>query len=113
MGVVYRATDLALGRTVALKFISPELASNGAFRRRFEAESKTAASLDHPNVIPIFQAGEHLEMLFLAMRFVDGATSSTWSRARARCHRDRAVHIAAQIASALDAAHAPGWSTGT
>src|SRR5206468_383839 len=57
MGVVYRATQLALGRPVALKAIAPELAEDDAFRERFQRESQIAASIDHPNVIPVYEAG--------------------------------------------------------
>src|SRR3954452_2443294 len=72
MGVGYRATDASLERSVALKLLAPELARDESFRRRFATESKVAASLDHPNVIPIYQAGEHDGVLYLAMRFVRG-----------------------------------------
>src|SRR5918911_5584359 len=72
MGVVYRATDLALDRAVALKVIAPSLAGDPALRRRFMSESRLAASLDHPNVIPIYRAGEEEGVLFLVMRLVDG-----------------------------------------
>ena len=72
MGVVYRATDLSLERPVALKLIAPELAEDKRFRERFLREPKLAASIDHPNVIPIYEAGEHDGQLYLAMRFVDG-----------------------------------------
>ena len=72
MGVVYRATDLALDRVVALKVLSEDLALDEGFRRRFVTESKLAASLDHPNVIPIHAAGEHDGVLYIAMRFVPG-----------------------------------------
>ena len=77
MGVVYAAVDLSLERTVALKLIAPELAENVGFRRRFIAESRIAASLDHPNVVPIFRAGEEDGALFLAMRYVDGDNLGT------------------------------------
>jgi predicted Ser/Thr protein kinase len=108
MGVVYRATDQALDRTVALKFIASDLANTPGFRERFTAESKTAASLDHPNVIPIFQAGEHEGMLFLAMRYVDGEDLRTELQREGRLDPARAARIVAQIAAALDAAHARG-----
>ena len=72
MGVVYRATDLSLERPVALKLIAPELAEDQRFRTRFLREPKLAASLDHPNVIPIYEAGEDDGQLYLAMRFVEG-----------------------------------------
>ena len=108
MGVVYRATDISLDRPVALKVISADLAANPGFRRRFEAESRTAASLDHPNVIPIFAAGEHEGSLFLAMRFVDGDDLRDEIKARGPLAPERVSRIATQIASALDAAHLAG-----
>jgi serine/threonine-protein kinase len=108
MGVVYRATDQALDRVVALKFIAADLASTPGFRERFTTESKTAASLDHPNVIPIFQAGEHEGVLFLAMRYVDGEDLRTELQHEGRLEPERAARLVAQIAAALDAAHARG-----
>src|SRR2546421_8798275 len=72
MGVVYRATDLQLDRPVALKLIAPELAADSAFAERFKRESRLAASLDHPNVIPIYHAGEEDGQLYVTMRLVDG-----------------------------------------
>ena len=72
MGVVYRATQLALERTVGLKVIAPELARDVAFRARFERESLIAASIEHPNAIPIYEAGERDGMLYLVMRWVEG-----------------------------------------
>ena len=72
MAVVYRARDLSLERTVALKVIAPELASNEKFRQRFVRESEIAASIDHPNIIPIYAAGEADELLYLVMRYVPG-----------------------------------------
>jgi Protein kinase domain len=108
MGIVYRATDLALERVVALKFISADLASAPGFRERFAAESRTAASLDHPNVIPIFHAGEHDGVLFLVMRYVEGEDLRSELQREGRLEPERAARIIAQIASALDAAHASG-----
>src|SRR5204862_2542669 len=72
MGVVYRATQLALERPIALKLIRPDLADDPDFRRRFVRESKLAASIEHPNVIPVHYAEERDGRLFIAMRFVDG-----------------------------------------
>src|SRR2546423_1087166 len=72
MGVVYKATHLALNRQVALKLIAPELAEDEGFRERFKHESMTAASIDHPHVIPIYHAGEEGGQLYITMRFVDG-----------------------------------------
>ncbi len=108
MGVVYRATDLALNRRVALKFIAPAMAADAAFRRRFTTESQIAASLDHPNVVPIFHAGEHEGALYLAMRYVDGKDLSTELKEKGRLDGRRAAEIVAQIASALGSAHANG-----
>ena len=73
MGVVYLATDLSLERPVALKLIAPEFAEDKRFRARFLREPRLAASLDHPNVIPIYEAGEHEGQLYLAMRYVEGS----------------------------------------
>src|SRR5512134_191783 len=77
MGYVYRATDLSLGRPVALKVIAPELAEDERFRTRFLREWRLAASLDHPNVVPIHEAGEHDGQLYLAMRYVAGCDLKT------------------------------------
>ena len=106
MGVVYRATDLALDRVVALKVLSEDLALDEGFRRRFVTESKLAASLDHPNVIPIHAAGEHDGVLYIAMRFVPGDDLRTRLAEDGRLEPDAAVRIIAQVAGALDAAHA-------
>ena len=73
MGVVYEAVEEALGRTVALKIVAPERAGEPGFRERFITESRLAAAIDHPNVLPVFGAGECDGTLYLAMRFVDGA----------------------------------------
>ena len=72
MGRVYRATQIGLNRQVALKLIMPELATEPDFRARFERESRLTASIEHPNVIPVYEAGEADGSLFLAMRYVDG-----------------------------------------
>jgi serine/threonine-protein kinase len=72
MAVVYRAYDTRLERPVAIKVLTPELAEDEAFRQRFIRESRTAAAVDHPNIIPIFEAGEASGVLFIAMRFVHG-----------------------------------------
>lgn len=108
MGAVYQATDLALDRTVALKVLDDELARDPAFRRRFVGESKLAASLDHPNVVPIYAAGECDGMPYIAMRFVPGADLRTVLRGEGRLQPERVARIIAQVASALDAAHARG-----
>ncbi len=77
MGVVYLAEQLRLKRRVALKLLAPELAADERFRERFLRESELAASLDHPNVVPIFDAGEADGLLYIAMRYVEGTTCGT------------------------------------
>ncbi|HYT26964.1 MAG TPA: serine/threonine-protein kinase, partial [Actinomycetota bacterium] len=72
MAVVYRAEDLRLGRRVALKLLAPELSQNERFRQRFMRESQLAASIDHPNIIPIYEAGEADGLLYIVMRYVEG-----------------------------------------
>jgi hypothetical protein len=108
MGIVYRATDLELDRTVALKCLASALAEDSSFRDRFIVESRTAASIDHPNVIPIFRAGEHDGTLFLAMRYVDGDDLRNQIREQGRLDPNRAAAIIAQVAAALDVAHGHG-----
>jgi hypothetical protein len=108
MGVVYRAIQLDLDRPVALKLIAPQLAEDTGFRERFVRESRAAASIDHPNVIPIYYTGEDDGALYIAMRYVEGSDLRTLVRAEQRLDPGRAAHIVAQVASALDAAHARG-----
>ena len=108
MGEVYRAHDGRLGRKVALKILVPDLAENEAFRERLLRESRLAASLDHPNVVPVYDAGEAAGTLFLAMRFVDGSDLKTLLRREKALAPERAVAIAEQVANALDAAHERG-----
>ena len=72
MAVVYRAKDLRLDRTVALKLLAPELARNDTFRQRFTHESRVAAAIDHPHIVPVFEAGETDGILYIAMRYVAG-----------------------------------------
>jgi ABC-type branched-subunit amino acid transport system substrate-binding protein len=105
MGVVYRATDLSLGRPVALKLVAPELTEDEHFRARFLREPRLAASLDHPNVIPIYEAGEHDGQLYLAMRFVEGSDLKSLFERDGRLTPQRAVDVLGQVAGALDAAH--------
>src|SRR4051812_26680739 len=77
MGVVYRAGDVALDRSVALKVLTPELSEDQSFRERFVRESRLAAAVDHPHVIPVYEAGDWEGTLYLAMRFVRGADLHT------------------------------------
>jgi len=108
MGLVFRATDLALGRTVALKVIAPEAAGNPVFRGRFERECRVAAAIDHPHVVQIYHAGEVDGLLYLTMRYVDGTDLRRLLRRETRLDSARAVSITGQIAGALDEAHALG-----
>jgi serine/threonine protein kinase len=108
MGEVYRAVQLSLDRRVALKVLSPRLAEDAVFRRRFLRESRIAASIDHPSIIPIYETGEDGGLLYIAMRYVDGMDLSTLLRREGRLPPNRALAIMAQVASALDAAHARG-----
>ncbi|MGH8897160.1 MAG: protein kinase domain-containing protein [Egibacteraceae bacterium] len=108
MGVVYRATDLRLNRTVALKLLAPELSRNATFRRRFERECEVAAGLDHPHVIPIFDAGQVDGVLYLCMRYVKGTDLAALIQAEGALDAGRVCVILSQAAGALDAAHAAG-----
>jgi len=108
MGAVYLATDTQLDRRVALKVLSPELSDDERFRARFIVESRTAASLDHPNVVPVYEAGEIDGRLFIAMRYIDGHDLSAVLAERGALPIALAVRIVAAIAAALDAAHTKG-----
>ncbi|MFJ3234371.1 serine/threonine-protein kinase [Streptomyces sp. NPDC086787] len=108
MAVVYRAHDLRLDRTVALKLLAPELARNDTFRQRFTHESRVAAAIDHPNIVPVFEAGETDGVLYIAMRFVSGSDLRHLLDRQGPLSLAVAVRIAAQVASALDAAHEHG-----
>jgi non-specific serine/threonine protein kinase len=108
MAVVYLAEDLRLGRKVALKILALELAEDDRFRERFLRESRTAASIDHPNVIPIFDAGEVDGLLYIAMRHVEDPDLRRLLRAEAPLEIQRTVAIAIQVAGALGAAHQRG-----
>ena len=108
MSVVYRAHDLALDRKVALKLLASELAGDDRFRARFLRESRVAASLDHPNVVPIYEAGEAEGLLCIAMRYVEGTDLKRLLREEGALEPDRALDYCAQVAAALDAAHEHG-----
>jgi DNA-binding beta-propeller fold protein YncE/predicted Ser/Thr protein kinase len=108
MGVVYRATQLALERPVALKVIAVELAGKEGFRERFLRESRLAASLDHPSVVPVYDAREEDGELIVAMRLVEGGDLRKLIDREGPLPPDRAVALLGQVADALDAAHAAG-----
>jgi tRNA A-37 threonylcarbamoyl transferase component Bud32 len=108
MGVVYRAYDLRLKRTVALKLVAPEFALDARLRTRFARETELAMSLEHPNVVPIYDAGDVDGRLYLAMRLVDGSDLRAHLRADGPLAPARAFAICRQVGAALDAAHAKG-----
>src|SRR3954470_952871 len=108
MGEVYRAMDERLGRPVALKVLADGAASDERYRARLLEESRRAASLDHPNVVPVYEAGEADGHLFLAMRYVPGTDLKALLRREAALEPERAIAIVAQVADALDAAHRRG-----
>jgi serine/threonine protein kinase len=108
MAVVYRAYDERLGRRVALKLLAPGLAADAGFRHRFIRESRVAAAVDHPNIIPIYEAGEADGALFIAMRYVQDGDVRSLLEAGGPLPAGRAWAIIRQVAAALDAAHAHG-----
>ena len=108
MAVVYRAYDLQLDRQVALKVLDPVLAGDGDFQQRFIRESRAAAAVDHPNIIPVFAAGEADGVLFIAMRYVSGPDVRTLIDSTGPLDPRRAVDIVSQVAAALDSAHGRG-----
>jgi YVTN family beta-propeller protein len=106
MGVVYRATQLSLDRPVALKVIAPEFAGDVTFRERFKRESRIAASIEHPNVIPVYEAGEGEGVLYLIMRYVEGTDlRAVIDAEEGGLDAERAARLVAQVAAALAAAH--------
>jgi hypothetical protein len=108
MGVVYLAEDSALGRMVALKVLAPEIAEDEKLRERFVRESRLAASLEHSNIVPIYEAGEADGQLYIAMRYVKGTDLKSLLRTEGPLPPAKAEAILRQVGSALDAAHAKG-----
>jgi serine/threonine protein kinase len=108
MGLVFRARQARPDRMVALKVIAPELASDEAFRARFEQESSVAAQIEHPNVIPVYEVGEDRGIVFIAMRFVNGIDLGQLRGRSGQLEPAHATRLVSQVASALDAAHARG-----
>jgi len=107
MGAVYLAAD-STGRRVALKLLSPELARDERFRRRFLRESELAGSLDHPHIVPTLAAGDDNGVLYLAMAYVEGSDLRKLLRREGRLEPRRAIELIEQVAGAVDAAHAAG-----
>ena len=108
MSVVYEAENMRLGSTLALKVLAPELATQDVFRSRFLQESRIAASLNHPNVIPIYDMGPCGDLLYIAMRYVSGADLRVVLKTYGHITPDQAVLLVGQAARALDAAHRQG-----
>ena len=108
MAVVFRAVDERLGRQVALKVLAPELAADKEFRERFIRESRAAAAVDDPHLVPVYEAGEAAGALFIAMRFVAGGDVQSLVRREGPQSPTRVAAIVSPVASALDAAHAAG-----
>jgi serine/threonine protein kinase len=108
MAVVFRAQDERLGRQVALKILSPALAADETFRHRFILESRSAAAVDDPYIIPVFEAGEAEGVLFIAMRYVPGGDVDALLKQMGPLPAERAAAIISGVASALDTAHAAG-----
>src|SRR3954471_4716607 len=109
MGVVYRARELELDRVVALKVIAPELVDDEDVRERFVREARAAASIEHPNVIPVHAAGERDGLAYLAMRFIDGHDLRTVVRRDGPPTPVGAAALIARVADALDAIHRAGY----
>ncbi len=105
MGFVYEAEHSVLGRKAALKTLLPDLTEDGEFRTRFIAESQMVATLDHPSIIPIYDAGEAEGIVYIAMRYVSGGDLHQLLESGPLAP-DRTVAILEQVAGALDAAHA-------
>jgi serine/threonine-protein kinase len=108
MGLVYRAEHPRLGSTIALKVMKPELALDEAFRERFVREARAAARIRHPNIIPIYDAGEWHGDLYIAMRYVEGNDLGSMLRKGVALPTEQTYVVGFQIASALDAAHRSG-----
>jgi energy-coupling factor transporter ATP-binding protein EcfA2 len=107
MAVVYRATHLKLAKTVALKVMSPSLADDPEFQRRFEDEARSASEIEHDHVIPVYDFGEDEHGLYIVMRYVERNLRDLL-RDRGPLESARAVQVIEQVASALDAAHGRG-----
>jgi serine/threonine protein kinase len=108
MAVVFRARDERLGRLVALKILAPGLSADDQFRQRFVRESRAAAAVDDPHIIPVFEASEAEGVLFIAMRYVPGGDVRSLLRREGPLPPARVAAIISPVASALDAAHAAG-----
>jgi serine/threonine protein kinase len=107
-GVVYRATHLPLHRPAAVKLLAPGLAADADYRRRFEREARVAAALEHPHIVPIYDAGYAEGVLYLAMRYIDGPNLATVIHDDGPMDLHRACELLTGVAEALDSAHHAG-----
>jgi serine/threonine protein kinase len=105
MGVVYLAENIRLKRKIALKLLPPELVEDKDFRERFSRESQMAATIEHPNIVPIYEAGEVEGLLYISMRYIPGSDLKTLIEKEGPLSLERTVHLLDQVASALDDAH--------
>ncbi len=106
--MVFEARQLSLGRQVALKLIAPEVVADDGARARFAREARTAVELDHPNLVPVYAAGEEDGVLFIAMRLIEGADLGAIIACEGRLEPARVAKLVEQIAAGLDAAHGRG-----
>ena len=106
MGVVFRGTQIDLGRSVALKIINPSFAAEEDSRKRFVREARTGAAVEHPNALPIYEVGDERGLLFISMRYIEGSDLFRVIQREGYLEADRVVRLVRQIAAALDAAHA-------
>ncbi len=108
LGILYRARQLRLDRTVALKLVEPDVARHPVVRERLRREARAVASLDHPNVVPLYEAGERDGTVYIVSRWVNGTELGTLIHRDGALAPERAARFAAQIAAALDVAHEQG-----
>jgi len=108
IGILYRARQLRLDRPVALKLVESDVARDPVIRERLRREARTVATLDHPNVVPLYEAGEEEGTVYIATQWVDGTELGTLIHGDGPLEPARAARIAAQIAAALEVAHEKG-----
>jgi len=108
VGILYRARQLRLDRPVALKLVEPDIASDAVIRERLRRETRTVAALDHPNIAPLYEAGEQDGTIYIVTRWVEGTELGELIRRESPVEPARAARLAAQIADALELAHEKG-----